>query len=240
MIILGEAFLVLVLVAWVMWLIVGALQARIGVAREPSAPRPPAGPGLVDEARRAGEEDMRTAWVQWQLRPLPERTEQKDLSVATRTLAVVPKADWDVERLREYGRAVWALRADDRLRERRAEVDALLDRVAAMISDLTDEEFDTGLGQSSDQYLYHQDREVRLAYLVGGGRGVEAIMDAVTAARAQIRQDAATQAATQAAAESLVQQRNAALKALRETHRPGEARGDHADWGARAKRIGEE
>ena len=90
------------------------------------------------------------------------------------------------------------------------QLDARLDRVVAMISDLTDAEFDTALGQVNDQYLYHPDRQVRTAYLEGGALGVDLIMDAVTAARAQAREDAATRAA----AEALAQQRTAALRAL--------------------------
>lgn len=238
MILIIEALLVLALVAWVMWVIVGALQARFGTAgeitaREQADSRSRPGHEVADQARRSGEEDMRTAWIQWQLRPLPARREERDSSLIIRTLAVVPQADWDVDRLRQHGRAVWALGADARRNDRLLEVDARLDRVVAMISDLTDEEFDTGLGQTSDQYLYHPDREVRVAYLEGGGRGVEAIMDTVTAVRAQLRQDTATKAAAQ----SLIQQRNAALKALRETRRTTEARGAHDDWEAQAKQI---
>jgi hypothetical protein len=240
MIIIAEAVVVLALVAWVMWVLVGALQARIGTAgeitaREEDPSRARADQEVVAEARRAGEEDMRTAWLRWQLRPVPDQAEQRDVSLIPRTLAVVPKADWDVDRLRQHGRSVWALRAGARRHDQLPEVDARLDRVAAMISDLTDDEFDTGLGQTSDRYLFHREREVRLAYLEGGGRGVEVIMDTVTATRAQIRQDAATRAA----AESLVQQRNAALRALRETHRPTETRDAHAAWEAKAEEIDE-
>lgn len=189
----------------------------------------------AEQARRTAAEDMRTAWLRWQLRPVPDQAEQRDVSLIPRTLAVVPQADWDVDRLRQHGRSVWALRAGARRHDQLPEVDARLDRVAAMISDLTDDEFDTGLGQTSDRYLFHRERGVRLAYLEGGGRGVEVIMDTVTATRAQIRQDAATRAA----AESLVQQRNAALRALRETHRPTETRDAHAAWEAKAEEIDE-
>lgn len=249
MIVLIEAVLVLALVGWIMWVVVGALQSRCGtagdtaaaehpVAERPAA-EPRAGQEVVDRARRAGEDDMRAAWIQWHLRPLPAppptRTEERNSSLLPRTLAVVPTADWDVDRLRQHGRSVWALRAGARRHDQLPEVDARLDRVAAMISDLTDDEFDTGLGQTSDRYLFHRERGVRLAYLEGGGRGVEVIMDTVTATRAQIRQDAATRAA----AESLVQQRNAALRALRETHRPTETRDAHAAWEAKAEEIDE-
>lgn len=238
MIILVEALLVLALVAGLMWVLVGALQSRIGTAGKPTAPEQAVAPPqpdqeLVEQARRAGEEDMRTAWLRWQLRPVPARAEHSDSSPITGTLAVAPKADWDVDRLRQHGRDVWAIRLDARLQGRHREVEARLDRVAAMVCDLVDEEFDTGLGQTSEQYLYHPQREVRVAYLAGGGRGVEAIMDTVAAARAQTRQDAATRAA----AESLVQQRNAALKALRETRPPGGTRDAHAAWEAEAGQI---
>lgn len=193
------------------------------------------GPGAVEQARRTGASNMRTAWISWHLRSLPEQEDNRDPRLLTGTLAVVPQAGWDVDRLRQHGRALWSLRTSARLHHLLEQVDACLDRVVAMISDLTDDEFDTSLGQVNDQYLYHPDREIRTAYLEGGAAGVEAIMDAVTAARAQAREDAATKAA----ARSLAQQRNAALKALRETYRPTEPRDAHAAWDEQAKKIEE-
>ena len=98
-----------------------------------------------------------------------------------------------------------------------------LDLVATMISDYTDEEFGSRRGQTSDRHLYHQDREVRAAHLEGGAKGIEAIMDVTTSARVQAREHAATKAAADAAAV----QRNAGLKALRETRQPTAARHAH-------------
>ena len=103
-----------------------------------------------------------------------------------------------------------------------------------MLSELTDEEFDTHRGQIDDRYLYHPDREVRAAYLAGGSQGVEAIMGTITAVRAQVREDAAARAA----ADFLARERNAALRALRETRRPARPRDAHAAWEAQAEQIG--
>jgi hypothetical protein len=60
-------------------------------------------------------------------------------------------------------------------------------------------------------------------------------MDAVTAARAQAREDAATRAA----AEALAQQRTAALRALRETHHPTAGRAARAAGAAPARKLEE-
>jgi hypothetical protein len=194
-----------------------------------------AGQRAVERARATGASNMRTAWISWYLRSLPEQERSRDLHLVTGMLAVVPQADWDVDRLRQHGRALWALRAGARVHGVLDLVDARLDRVVAMLSDRTDDEFDTSLGQVNDQYLYHPDRQVRTAYLEGGSLGVEAIIDAVTAARTQSREDAATKAA----ADSLARQRNAALRALRETYRPTEGRDAHAAWEEQAKRLGQ-
>lgn len=189
----------------------------------------------VEEAREAGASAMRTAWISWHLRSLPPQDGNRDPRLLTGTLAVVPQADWDADRLRQHGRALWSLRTSARVHHLLEQVDAGLDRTVAMISDRTDDEFDTRLGQLDDQYLYHPDRQVRTAYLEGGALGVEAIMDAVTAARARAREDAATRAA----AESLARQRNAALRALRRTYSPAENRDAHAAWDEQARRIQE-
>ncbi|MFI7480894.1 hypothetical protein ACH9EU_00615 [Kocuria sp. M1R5S2] len=188
-----------------------------------------------DEARRAGVEDMRTAWIAWQLRSdLPPQSIRPPAAVRER-LAEVPKAEWDVSRLRAHGRSVWALRDVARPTALHREVEERLDRMAAMISDWNDQEFDTRLGQTSDEYLYHPDREIRAAYLEGGAEGVEAVIDAITAARARAREDAATRAA----ADALAQQRNAALRALRETQQSTEARDAHAAWDEQARKLEE-
>ncbi|WP_188540073.1 hypothetical protein [Kocuria dechangensis] len=191
------------------------------------------GQRAVERAREIGASNMRTAWISWYLKSLPDQESIRDPRLLTGTLAVVPQADWDVDRLRQHGRALWTLRASARVHGLLGHVDARLDRVVAMLSDRTDDEFDTSLGQVNDQYLYHPDRQVRTAYLEGGSLGVEAIMDAVTAARTQAREDAATKAA----ADSLARQRNAALRALRETYRPTEGRDAHAAWDEQAKRL---
>ncbi|MFI7494101.1 hypothetical protein ACH9D2_05185 [Kocuria sp. M4R2S49] len=187
--------------------------------------------GTLEEARQAGRHSMRAAWLEWQIRP----GSATGASSVTELLAAVPTADWDLEQLRRHGRAVWARRGGTPGHHRRPDVEARLDRVAAMISDLTDEEFDTHRGQADDQYLYHPDREVRAAYLEGGAQAVETIMDTVTAARVQAREDAAAKAA----ADSLAQQRNAALRALRETRQSTETRDAHAAWEAQARQLDE-
>jgi hypothetical protein len=235
----------LALVGLLAWPALAAVRGRAGTPRETASPdatgaeplaaEAPTGPQAVEHAREAGAANMRTAWIFWHLRPLPEPEDSPDPRLLTGTLSVVPQADWDVDRLRQHGRTLWALRAGARRHGLLEQVDARLDRVVAMISDLTDDEFDTGLGQANDRYLYHPDREVRTAYLEGGALGLEAIVDAVTASRARAREDAATKAA----AESLAQQRNAALRALRETHRPTGARDAHAAWEEQAKRLDE-
>ncbi|MFI7484133.1 hypothetical protein ACH9EU_17175 [Kocuria sp. M1R5S2] len=194
-----------------------------------------AGPRAVEHARRTGVSNMRTAWISWHLKSLPEQEDNRDPRLLTGTLAVAPQPDWDVDRLRLHGRALWSLRTSARVHGLLEPVDARLDRVVATISDLTDDEFDTSLGQVNDQFLFHPDRQVRTAYLEGGAMGVEAIMEAVTAARAQAREDAATKAAAQ----SLARQRNAALHALRETYRPTRDRDAHAAWDEQVKRIEE-
>lgn len=215
-------------------------QARTARRAAPEDEEDPASgrqarPQDVEHARRTGASTMRTAWISWHLRSLPEQEDSRDPRLLAGALAVVPQETWDVVRLREHGRTLWSLRTSARLHGLLEPVDARLDRVAAMISDLTDDEFDTSLGQVNDQYLFHPDRDIRSAYLEGGAIGVEAIMDAVTAARARAREDAATRAA----ARSLAQQRNAALKALRETHRPTRGRDAHAAWEEQANRIQE-
>ncbi|GEO96217.1 hypothetical protein [Kocuria turfanensis] len=190
---------------------------------------------VLEESRRAGRNDMRTAWLEWQIRPGTTAPQSADAASVVERLAVIPKPGWNLTQLRMHGRAVWARRGGTAGRSSRADVEARLDRVAAMISDLTDEEFDTRRGQTNEQYLYHPDREVRAAYLEGGAQGVETIMGTITAARAQAREDAATRAS----AESLAQQRNAALRALRETRQATENRDAHAAWDEEARRAGE-
>lgn len=190
---------------------------------------------VLNEARKAGRDSMRAAWLEGQIRPGAAARDSTGASSADELLAVVPKTDWDLAQLRKHGRAVWARRGGTPGHHLRPDVEARLDRVAAMISDLTDEEFDTGLGQTDDHYLYHPDREVRAAYLEGGAQAVETIMDTVTAARVQAREDAAAKAA----ADSLAQQRNAALKALRETRQSTETRDAHAAWEVRARQLDE-
>lgn len=241
----GMVVVGLALLGLLAWLSIGFLAGGTRAVRQAALLDGPDGelpavsgrtePGAVEQARRTGASNMRTAWISWHLRSLPEQEDNRDPRLLTGTLAVVPQAGWDVDRLRQHGRALWSLRTSARLHHLLEQVDACLDRVVAMISDLTDDEFDTSLGQVNDQYLYHPDREIRTAYLEGGAAGVEAIMDAVTAARAQAREDAATKAA----ARSLAQQRNAALKALRETYRPTETRDAHAAWDEQAKKIEE-
>ncbi|MFI7484131.1 hypothetical protein ACH9EU_17165 [Kocuria sp. M1R5S2] len=226
-----EFFLTAALVVAGLVVVVGGLRALV---RGTVGKRQARG-AAVQEARRTGESDMRTAWMTLQFGPLPPQLHRADPDSIRERLAVVPKAPWTLEQLRSHGRAVWIVQDGARHTPLHREVEARLDRVAAMISDRTDEDFDTRLGQNSDQYLYHPDREVRAAYLEGGAKGVESIMDAVTAARAQAREDAAAKAA----ADAVAQQRNAALRALRETQRSTEARDAHAAWEARAKKIEE-
>ncbi|MEX5302627.1 hypothetical protein [Kocuria sabuli] len=238
----GPALLSLVPLGLFVWLCAGFIRRQSRADASPDGPdgeqpavvRAPGHPDAQD-ARVAGASNMRTAWISWHLRSLPEQEDARDPRFLTGTLAVVPQADWDVARLRQHGRALWSLRTGARRHDLLDELDARLDRTVAMISDLTDDEFDTSLGQVNDQYLYHPDRGIRTAYLEGGALGVEAIMDAVTAARAQAREDAATKAA----ADSLAQQRNAALRALRETHKPTEGRDAHAAWEEQAREIEE-
>ncbi|WP_298585267.1 hypothetical protein [uncultured Kocuria sp.] len=239
----GVALLGLALLGLLVWLSAAVITSRTRAIGE-SAPtdddeQPPAarwaGQPSAEEARAAGASNMRTAWISWHLRSLPPPEDSRDPRLLTGTLSVVPQADWDVDRLRQHGRALWSLRSHARRHELLDQLDARLDRVVAMLSDATDDEFDTSLGQVNDQYLYHPDRQVRTAYLEGGALGVDLIMDAVTAARAQAREDAATRAA----AEALAQQRTAALRALRETHHPTEGRDAHAAWDEEARKLEE-
>lgn len=244
----GVALLGLALLGLLIWLSAGVITSRTRAAErdasadddvEQSLPTPRAGQTspeeAVEEARAAGASNMRTAWISWHLRSLPPPEDSRDPRLLTGTLSVVPQADWDVDRLRTHGRALWSLRRSARRHDLLDQLDARLDRVVAMISDLTDTEFDTGLGQVNDQYLYSPDRQVRTAYLEGGALGVDLIMDAVTAARAQAQEDAATRAA----AESLARQRNAALRALRETHRPTADRDARTAWDEQARKLEE-
>jgi hypothetical protein len=188
----------------------------------------------AEQARRTAAEDMRTAWLRWQLGVLPPQQRHGDATFIAARLAEIPRAEWDATRLRRHGQALWSVREAAVRTPLHGEVEARLDRVAAMLSELTDEEFDTHRGQTDDRYLYHPDREVRSAYLAGGSQGVEAIMGTITAVRAQVREDAAARAA----ADSLARERNAALRALRETRRPARPRDAHAAWEAQAEQIG--
>ncbi|MUN63369.1 hypothetical protein GMA12_09495 [Kocuria sediminis] len=241
----GVVVIALALLGLLVWLSAGFIRSQLRAAQEIGVPDPAADPPpvvnrrtgqrTVEDARATGASNMRTAWISWHLRSLPPQDGNRDPRLLAGTLAVVPQADWDADRLRQHGRALWSLRTSARVHHLLEQVDACLDRTVAMISDRTDDEFDTSLGQVNDQYLYHPDRQVRTAYLEGGALGVEAIMDAVTAARAQAREDAATRAA----AESLAQQRNAALRALRETYSPTENRDAHAAWDEQARKIEE-
>lgn len=236
----GPALLTLVPLGLLVWLGAGFIRSRAAPPLEEPADEQPAvvrSPGHpdVEDAREAGASNMRTAWISWHLRSLPDQEDAGDPRLLTGMLTVVPQADWDVARLRQHGRVLWSLRTSARRHDLLDELDARLDRTVAMISDLTADEFDTSLGQVNDQYLYHPDREIRTAYLEGGALGVEAVMDAVTAARAQAREDAATKAA----ADGLAQQRNAALRALRETYKPTEGRDAHAAWEEQAKKLEE-
>lgn len=240
----GVALLGLVLLGLLIWLSAGVITSRTRAAGQDAREDDDAGPPLagpqtgrtsVEEARAAGASNMRTAWISWHLRSLPPPEDSRDPRLLTGTLSVVPQADWDVDRLRTHGRALWSLRRGARRHDLLDQLDARLDRVVAMISDLTDAEFDTALGQVNDQYLYHPDRQVRTAYLEGGALGVDLIMDAVTAARAQAREDAATRAA----AKALAQQRTAALRALRETHHPTAGRDARTAWDEQARKLEE-
>lgn len=210
---------------------VGKQQAQDAAAAQSRRTREAA----LSEARQAGRHSMRAAWLEGRIRPGAALRDSTGASSVAELLAVAPKADWDLAQLRKHGRAVWARRGVSPGHQLRPDVEARLDRVAAMISDLTDEEFDTHHGQADDQYLYHPDREVRAAYLEGGAQAVETIMDTVTAARVQAREDAAAKAA----ADSLAQQRNAALKALRETRQATETRDAHTAWEAQARQLDE-
>lgn len=189
--------------------------------------------GLVEQARRAGGQDMRTAWLRCRLGVLPHQHRTGDASFVAGRLAEIPRADWDATRLRRHGQALWSLRDVAGRTPFQRDVEDRLDRVAAMLADRTDEEFDARLGQSDDRYVCHPDPAVRAAYLQGGSEGVEAIMRSISDARAQVRLDAAARAA----ADSLADQRNAALRAMRETHQPTEARDLHAAWEAQARQI---
>jgi len=225
----------LVVAALIVRTVLGSTVGKKRVAEAAAEQARRAREALLEGARLAGRSDMRTAWLQWQLGSAPEQKPVRSPAAIGERLAVVPKAGWNVTQLRMHGRAVWALRDPSDASSLQREVEARLDRVAAMISDRTDQEFDTKLGQADDQYLYHPDREIRAAYLEGGAEGVEAIMDTITAARAQVREDAAAKAA----ADALAQQRNAALKALRETQQATESRDAHAAWEAEAQQIDE-
>jgi hypothetical protein len=216
----------------------GARTDGRAAARNPGkSPRKNSGKSIArtaEQARLAAAEDMRTAWIRWQLGVLPPQQRHGEASFIAVRLAEVPHADWDATRLRRHGQALWSVRDAAARTPLHGEVEARLDRVAAMLSELTDEEFDTHRGQTDDRYLYHPDREVRAAYLAGGSQGVEAIMGTITAVRAQVREDAAARAA----ADSLARERNAALRALRETRRPARPRDAHAAWEAQAEQIG--
>jgi hypothetical protein len=216
----------------------GARTDERTAARNPGkSPRKNSGKSIArtaEQARLAAAEDMRTAWIRWQLGVLPPQQRHGDASFIAVRLAEVPHADWDATRLRRHGQALWSVRDAAARTPLHGEVEARLDRVAAMLSELTDEEFDTHRGQTDDRYLYHPDREVRAAYLAGGSQGVEAIMGTITAVRAQVREDAAAWAA----ADCLARERNAALRALRETRRPARPRDAHAAWEAQAEQIG--
>lgn len=189
----------------------------------------------VARARRAGAEDMRTAWLRAQFGVLPPQHRTGDEAFITAGLAATPWLDGDVTRLRRHGQALWALRDVAARTALGPEVEARLDLVAALVFDATDEEFDTGLGQTGGQYLYHPDSTIRSAYLAGGSQGVEAIMAGISEARARVRRDAATRAA----ADALTRQRNAALGAMRETRRTPGSGDAHTAWEEQAKRIGQ-
>ncbi len=210
-------------------LVTGGHAVRRGAAGRAARARRPA-----DEARRAGAEDMRAAWMHWQLGILPPQQRSADAAFVAARLAEVPRADWDVARLRLHGRSLWSVRDAAGRTPLHQEVEVRLDRVAALLSDLTDEEFDTHLGQADDRWLCHADPDVRAAYLAGGCAAVESIMDSISAARARTRADSAARAA----ADTLARERNAALRALRETHRPTRTRDAHAAWEEQARRIG--
>ncbi|MFE7629939.1 hypothetical protein [Kocuria sp. NPDC057446] len=212
----------------------GARTACRATARHPGRSSGRSVTRTAEQARRCAVEDMRTAWIQWQLRTLPPQQRHGDASFIAARLAEVPHADWDATRLRRHGQSLWCVRDASARTPLHGEVEARLDRVAAMISELTDEEFDTHRGQTDEQFLYHPDREVRAAYLAGGSQAVETIMGTITAVRAQIREDALARAA----ADALARERNAALRALRETRRPAGLRDAHAAWEAQAEQIG--
>ena len=182
----------------------------------------------VAAARRAGVEDMRTAWLQWHLRPKNTQKAISELSSLHKTLSVVPRAEWSVDQFRAHGADVWAVRPLAVAPGWRQKVDARLDWMAAMVSDLADSPFDAARGQTSEQYLFHEDREVREAYLAA------AVVAAAAAPLNRVRQDAATKGS----AASLAQQRNAAFDQLRNTYRPTKTRDAHAAWDAAAEDLG--
>ncbi|MFF0990744.1 hypothetical protein [Kocuria nitroreducens] len=226
----------IVLVLRLVYVLGSAVTAAVQKMFHGSVPSPTRRPEhkALAAARRAGAEDMRSAWLQWHLRPRNTQKALSELSSLSRTLGVVPRADWSVERFREHGADVWALRPQAVTPAWRQKVDARLDWMAAMVSDLADSPFDAARGQTSEQYLFHEDREVREAYLQGGTEAAERIMETITAARDRVRQDAATQGS----AAFLAQQRNAAFDQLRNTYRPTQTRDAHAAWDAAAEDLG--
>ncbi len=209
-------------------------STRRSAARTPGRTSPGSAARTAELARRSAAEDMRTAWIRWHLGTLPPQQRHADATFVAARLAEIPHADWEPARLRRHGQALWSVRDAAARTPLHQEVEDRLDRVAAMLSELTDEEFDTRCGQADEQYLYHPDREVRAAYLAGGSQAVETIMGTITAVRARVREDAAARAA----ADALARERNAALRALRETRRPAGMRDAHAAWEAQAEQIG--
>lgn len=210
------------------------VHLALNALRATGAAAPTRAPITPEQARHAGAEDMRAAWLAAQLGTLPPPQRGGDAAFVAARLAESPREDWDAAVLRRHGQLLWSLRPAAARAGLLAEVEERLDRVAAMLSDLTGLEFDTRLGQSDERCLCHPDPQVREAYLAGGSDGVDAVMRTISEARARGRQDAAARAA----ADSLARQRNAALRALREIDRATGARDAHAAWDEQVRRLG--
>ncbi|MEF3120430.1 hypothetical protein [Kocuria flava] len=210
------------------------VHLALTAVRATGAAAPPRPRITPEQARHAGAEDMRAAWLAAQLGALPPPQRGGDAAFVAARLAEVPRTDWDEAALRRHGQLLWSLRPAAARAGLLAEVEERLDRVAAMLSDLTGREFDTRLGQSDERCLCHPDPQVRAAYLAGGSDGVDAVMRTISEARARGRQDAAARAA----ADSLARQRNAALRALREIDRATRTRDDHAAWDEQVRQLG--
>lgn len=184
-------------------------------------------------AEARGMTDMFHAWIVWAFEAPTASDDNTDPLVVRARLDSPADPRWDTRELVAHGRMLWAMRSSAHRQGEGERLDAQAAQIAAWLTDRRPEDFSAENGYTSPKWKYHEDPNVRAAYLKGGGLGVDMILDAITAERQRER---ARRAADEAAA-SLAAERTAAIRAMRETHQATDSRDAKAEWERQAKEL---